>query len=408
MARSYSPGPFTPGVNNRRELSRLSAAEGTRYLAGACNVDLSADGLIRRRAGRTLTISGSAHSLWSPPDFSFGMAVLDGDLCWLEAVDTSLSAITVRESVGSAPVSYSQGADGGLYWSNGTLIRRIFDGEDRPIVTAALDAVPAVTPIRGSLPAGRYTYSFTVSGPDGESAATAPKQIELPANAGLRFTVADSRQVNLYLSSQNGDVLEWHASGAGSLDVTVLAQGGRRLRTAHTAPLPAGSIIRHFNGRMLVAQGRTLYVSMPYGYGLYEPARGFIAFPADITLVEPMDGGLYIAADKTYWLANLTDAPLTEVFPFGALARSSAASPNREEVVWQTPRGLALGDAHGAVRLLQDEALAFGVATVGATLWRERDGMRQAIATRFDDGTPAGASTSNTEAAASREGLTYA
>lgn len=408
MARSYSLGSLTPGVNNRRELSRLAAGEGARFLAGARNVDLTADGLLSRRAGQTLAIAGGVHSLWAPPDGSYGMAVINGSLARLTPSNSGLVAATVRAEMGPGRVSYSEGDDGALYWTNGDVLRRVIGGQDRPAITPGPSVVPAVSLIPGSLPAGRYTYAFTATGPDGESASTTPQQIELTGAVGLRFQTPTGVDLNLYLSSQNGDVLEWMLEGQGNLDVTVLAPGGRRLRTAFTAPMPAGSIVRHFNGRMLVADGSVLYMSMPYSYGLYEPARGYLPLPGEITLVEPTDAGLYIAADRTYWLANLTDAELIEVLPFGALAGSSAPSPSGKQLVWQSPRGLVLGDAQGQVKLLQDDALAFGGATTGATLWRETDGMRQAIATRFDDGPPAGASASNIRAAQRREGKTYA
>ena len=73
-----------------------------------------------------------------------------------------------------------------------------------------------------------------------------------------------------------------------------------------------------------MARGRWLYVSEPYRYGLYNARRGFIPFPSEITVVQPCEDGVYVCADKTYWLPGdpLATTPVV-LLPYGALLGSA-------------------------------------------------------------------------------------
>ncbi|BEP54536.1 hypothetical protein GmRootV118_17800 [Variovorax sp. V118] len=373
------------GINNRREPTRLAAGgEGATFLYAADNVDIDAQGFVKRRAGTTRALEEAVHSAWDH-DGQYGFAVIDGVLTRLDPAGAGLLKTPVRPAMPRASVSYSLGADGAVYWTNGAEIRRVVDNEDRAIATPRLDSAPVLSLTAGALRAGRYLYAFTVQGTEGESAATVVQQIDVPEGGGLELSdaVLDGMAVNLYLSGPNGEVLgQTQAATDGRFSVLAPVEGGRRCPTIETAPMPPGSIVRHFNGRMVVAVGRMLYFSPPYRYGLYEPASGYIPFPSEITVVEPCDVGLYICADKTYWLTDFTGSRLQELLPYGALAESAVRSPAAKAAYWQSPRGLVRADMAGGVQNLQEAAVAFGPAERGASLFRSFDGMEHVVSTR--------------------------
>lgn len=145
-------------------------------------------------------------------------------------------------------------------------------------------------------------------------------------------------------------------------------------------PMPAGRIVRYYKGRLLVARGPTLYLSEAYAPNIYRPARGYIPFLADITLVVPMDTGFFVAADRTYWLPGdpLDTSPIG-VLPYGALRGSDTPIPNKEAALWMTPRGLVRGAADGSVTNLQEDTVATDTGASAATLVRELDGMKKAV-----------------------------
>lgn len=382
--RPVKLGSLALGVNNRREPVRLAVGGDNpgRFIQFGENIDITADGYLKRRKGVELELDGRVHSLWA--DLLGACAVVNDELCQLTDTGAGLAAAVVRSGLPNAVVSYSRGADQAVYWTNGAEIRRIEAGADLPAATASPSLVPAVSLIAGALPAGKYLVAVTIEhASNGESAASEVVQIDVPANGGLRIQSAEP--LTVYASGPDGDILTFQGRlVAGQLDFVVHQDGGRRCATLNTAPMPPGSIVRHYNGAMLVASGRVLYVSLPFNYGLYSPARGYIPFPGDITLVEPVEGGVYIAADHTYFIADVLkgESGLSTVLPYGAVAGSSTRSRKTKLVFWQSPRGLISGDAQGAVKALQEDVLAFSEADGGASLYRERDGMHHVISTR--------------------------
>lgn len=376
--RPVNLGSLAPGLNNRLEPTRLSTRLADRsqatFLYGAENVDITADGYIKRRLGKTVTDgSVAAHSLWAD---ARGGYVVAGDE--LRQFNGTVGAL-VRSGVPRGRISYSRGADGDVYWSNGFDIRRIAAGVDRPIATPPpQDPAPSDITIStgGSLTAGKYIIAWTSITADGESPATTPVQVEVDDGASILLPGA----FHVYMTGPNGDILTYQGLSASVLSHV---ENSRRLETLNTALMPAGTIVRHFNGRMLVANGPSLYVSNPYNYGIYDPSSGYFPFPENISVIEPTDNGIYICADKTYWINDLFSDTLQEMLPYGGIPGTSGRTPDSTKVFWQSPRGLVVADKNASVKNVQEENVEMSAASFGASIYRERDGMHQVISTRF-------------------------
>lgn len=376
--RLIDPGRLL-GLNNRLALSRMTVASPSgagAYLRVADNVDLSGDGFIRRRKGFALSASGRFHSLWA--DELGAYAVADGDLVRIDS--KTLARAVVVLGVGETPVSYARLPDGMVYWSNGLRIGRIDGATARAAVTAAPNPEPTAVPTAGGLLPGRYQVCFTALGPDGESASTIPQDVILPTGGGIAFSgLAPSTRI--YATSPDGAVFNEIAHG----DYLSPGNVGAACSTLMLAPMPAGAALAHCRGSLLVACGRFLHISEPYRYGLTDPGRGFIPFPDDISLVQPCEDGLYVCADRTYWLPGdpLNTAP-TVVLPFGGLPGSAAFDPRAQVAYWQSPRGVVVARPGGQVEVPQDAMLTFSKAASGATMIREQSGDVHIVAARFD------------------------
>lgn len=371
------------GLNNRLQPTELATklpggADAT-YLYVADNVDLTGKGRVKRRRGTTTRIGAAAHSIWSDPPFREAYAVIADNLERLTEGAASIARTVVRPNMPRLPVSYSRGADGAVYWSNGATLRRILAGQDRPAVTDAPTSVPAVSVGAGALRAGRYLVAFTRTGPDGESPATPIVQLDVPDGGSITWSAAET--VNVFTSAPNGEILTLQGAGASGA-VVVHGDGGRTCDTLNTAPMPPGTIVRHFSGRMLVASGSLLFYSLPYHYGVCDPVAGYIPLPADISIVEVVEGGVFIAADQTYAIADVAEGQLRTVLPYGAIPGTGGTSPRTKQVFWQSEHGLVLGNADLSASNVQEDALEVPTAASGASLYRERDGMRQIVATR--------------------------
>lgn len=397
--RTADLGSFAPGLNNRLEPTKLATRLADRsqatYLYGAENVDLNGEGYIKRRRGQTLRDATASHSLWS--DLKGGYIVQGTDL---RRFDNGTLGTVIRANMPPRAVSYSRGADGVVYWTNGSDIRRI-DGTDKGIAPMPPSPAPAVAVTSGALSAGKYLIAFTVSNDDGESPATVAIQLDVPENGGIMF-LADE-VVNAFMSGPNGDILTFQTRASGDA-IVVHNETGRRCETLNTALMPAGDIVRHYNGRMLVAAGPSLYASNPYNYGVYDPSVAYFPFPEDITIVEPMENGIYIVADKTYWINDLFTDTLQAMLPYGGVLGSSIRSPDEQTAYWSSVRGLIQADKNAAVKNLQEAALDVAPARTGATLYRERDGTRHVVSTRFGVEPSVAVATSYMEAEVIRKG----
>jgi hypothetical protein len=386
--RPVKLGSMAPGLNNQLEPTQLATAtpdgKAATYLYGAENVDLNDKGRLRRRRGTTLALAGVAHSLWADAKESF--AVLNDVLVSLKQAGASIASTAIRAGMPRLPVSFSRGGDGEVYWTNGASIRRIHAGQDRPVVTQPLERIPAITAgSGGALPPGRYLVALTIAGQDGESPATPAVQVDVPEHGAITIGEVD-HLAEVYLSGPNGEVL-LHAGQAGVAGATIrtLTNDGRRCPTLNTTPMPPGSIVRHFSGCMLVASGNTVFISQPYNYGVLDPVKGFMSFPSPVTLIEPLDNGVYIGtADRTHWISDvLVAGTLQEVLPYGATPGTGLRSPAEEKVYWHSDRGLIVAGDNAAVKNAQEDVLDFGHAASGASLYREQNGIAQLITSRF-------------------------
>lgn len=362
-------GSFAAGITNRKEpvsLVRYDVQGNPRtMLLAADNVDIGPDGYLKRRRGQGRLAQGFTHSLWG--DEQGGFVVNNGKLLALAFDGTALQSALVRTLANPEPLSYARMPTGDVYWTNGQELRRIAAGVDHPATTAAPNPQPGIELVPGGMRAGQYLVAFTRMG-HSESPATVPVAVQVAQGQALAFT-GMAADVVAYVSGPNGEVLT--------------DAGGARCQTLNTVPMPAGQIVRHHKARLLVANGNTLWFSEPYFYGVTNPVANFIQFPGRITVMEPTDGGVFVCADQTYWLAgDMADTSMRTVLPYGGLPRSGGCMRDSEAVYWVSPRGLVVAGPDGSANAVQDHAIRFGPATAAAAIHREVDGQSHVVFTR--------------------------
>jgi len=245
----------------------------------------------------------------------------------------------------------------------------------------------------GSLPAGIYQATISFISPTGEeSGALKPVTVIAPKGSTLStITISGIQQAVgyqtcVYLSPPNGDVLFRIAkTSATSLTVSVAPKtDGVRCRTMLLARIPPGQIVRYSSARLLVAKGKTLFYSELFAPHLYNPAKNYISFAENITMVEPVEGGVYVSADATYWLAgDIAQAPLITATPNKAVIGTSADIESTNNVFWMSERGMTVGAPGGEVSNVQEKNVAVDPAIAGASLYREQDGMKQMLSSVF-------------------------
>ncbi|AOG21919.1 hypothetical protein [Acidovorax sp. RAC01] len=165
-----------------------------------------------------------------------------------------------------------------------------------------------------------------------------------------------------------GPTPEW--ASATSVDV------GEQLLT----PMPPGSCIAHHGGRLLVAVGAVLVYSEPFTPHLRDAARGYEMFPAPITCIAAVEGGVFVMADKTYFIAGGFPAQTVRaVLSYGA-PEQQAGYRSDGSAHWMSSKGVVSCTPGGELQNLQEKNVALDAQGSAATLWREADGTEVIVA----------------------------
>lgn len=282
------------GINNIAPTERLKASE----LAAALNVDVGLDSELVRRAGFSVLDATAHHNVWEA-DGGFVLATKGtGDL-----VNTGTGAI-LYPALGNTRVWYTDLADGRTTFSNG-LICGVTDG-----ATTTAWGVPipptlgAVTDVAGGLYPGDYQYALTYvrksDGLEGGPLYAAPVTLTQGGLTLMGLPQDPDYTINVYLSSHNGEQLFL----AGNTATGVFAFTGENAdlvlpcRTDFLSPAPVGTVSALWRGHALVAVGDTLYAARFGQPELFDLRRDFKQFPAAITLIQPVDDGVWLGTTE--------------------------------------------------------------------------------------------------------------
>lgn len=364
--KTLPKGPFL-GINTRRSDFSLKVKDAGDYVRDAVNVILNDSGnFISRQAGEIVQSMSDPHSLFLI-DSESGFLVRGGTIYAITLPSYSETMLKILSN--NDPVHWLA-ENGDVYYSNGTDSGRIRSGLAYPIGLPAPDA-PAIASIPGGdLLAGSYkvmlAYANNVTG---EVGALSPAgRVELAATGGIRVTIpaatAGATHVLIYCSAANGSSCFLAGSveiGVASVfDISVAASGQDAIERFE-APLPPGKLFM-FNGCLCSYKDGDVFEGIPFRPGYYLPAEGRIPFPADVSNVIPAQNGIYIIADKTYWIpgARITtgEGVIQEVLPYGGVSHTEFQMPGEAGYGWFGDSGIVVASPSGEVKAVMDEVIA--------------------------------------------------
>ena len=355
------------GVNQRSAETELPNGS----LRKAKNVMLDRDGKPRRRRGFTKKLAADEmHSLWS--GYGLTVCVTAGTLVRVNT-DT-WEIVVIRENVGTRPMSYDVVNDT-LFYTNKAVSGRfnLISGVHSPNWGPRdPGGQPTLSATAGGLLPGKYMVAITfVDALGAESGTGTAATIELTERGGIQVdNIPDDSQINyvrVYCTDTNGRelyrALQFLAPGAPPSATITQPPSGRQLHTMHLSRMPHGDIVRGYKGRLFVARGNQLMYSDAMNYNLYAEDYNYLpAFVEDITMVEPVEDGLYVSADKLYFFRGTSpdDMTVSILSDKPAIARSSMTVdgnlvsndlPTRV-AYWFSEDGPTLGLPGGQVRQL--------------------------------------------------------
>lgn len=371
----------------------------------ALNVDQTDALRLRRRKGFDVTsVTAAVHSLWST-----GSAALVVEDTTLNQMLPDKSLHPVRTGLTPDARVYYAAIGPRVFYSNGYETGVFQDGRSRswglerpvklPLVSAIGGSLLGAT--TGNLLAGIYQYTMTYVRHDGqESGAPGSGNFNLLTTGGLLFsdlpvpTDPDVAFKRLYLSPVNGDQLYLLLNlPNAALEATYVEPrtGTTPMTTQFLSPAPAGRLLGVFAGHVLVARGNTLYRSETYAPELFDFRKG-LQFSDRITLVAPMDDGVYLGTEsEVVWLAGRDPAKWERQVKsvHGAILGTLAYSPAEDllegqsgpAVFFVTTKGIVAGMNGGTLISLTEQRYSFPVMQEGAGVVRHQGGTVQYVVT---------------------------
>ena len=135
--------------------------------------------------------------------------------------------------------------------------------------------------------------------------------------------------------------------------------------------MPSGQYLDMWQGRLVVAQGRTLRFSQPLAYHVHDRRYDFVELPQRITFVAAVDAGIFVGqVDHVVFLSGqepkslvlqrrATKAPVPgSAVALDAQSARQFGEGGRAAVIWLANNGFVLGTADGSIMQPQANRIA--------------------------------------------------
>lgn len=380
------------GLDNKRPETRIP--EG--FLAEATNVDIDSGGMLRLRKGYTKIIAGTkAHSLWSD-GYNEAFYVDDGTLYRINPNNPTQST-ALTSGFDSSDVCYH--SIGGRTYISGGGLNVVVEGtsvRSWGITTPSL--APLSTTTSGQLTAGIYRISYRYVASDGRvSAPSVYTTVTIASTGGgiHLFGIPSSTDPTvvakeIYISTPNGETL--YSAGvttSSTFDILELHGDMVPLDYRYLDVPPEVDSIQMYNGRLYMSVGNYLWYTEPHNYEMVHMGENWIEFPSEITNVMPVDDGIFVTADKLYFLEGNDPSLLRqrerEVY---RAAKNTAVKiiggdviieniPTGMKWLFTSDKGIVMVGTGGMVFNLTEKNVMIDSAESGAAIFRSDEGMNQ-------------------------------
>jgi hypothetical protein len=163
---------------------------------------------------------------------------------------------------------------------------------------------------------------------------------------------------------------------------------------------PLATSLAYWNGRIYLAQERTLWATELYLYDYVDKTKNFMMYETNITAIGAVTDGLYIGTEENIWFQSgplnemrripvnggIIRGSLVTVLPH--LLPSEIAGNSRSAIMMMTPNGLCAGFDNGMLYNLTQERFLFPDSTRVNGLFRMQDGVNQYIGVADSAGSP--------------------
>ncbi len=365
----------------------------------AINVDIDRAGNLARRTGYSRVVSGAGyHSIRGMPQKGWTLLAQNNTL---KTINTSSYALTDLYTLNSPdPVDYCE-HNGNVYFSNRTTLGWVPYGSSAARrLGISLPAAPSLTAnLIGSLLPGKYTVALTFLDDLGEESGTSDfVEITLTTAGGITLSGVPTHsgwRIRVYVSAPDGEQLYLNSEFSA---VTSLASISSTVKlkpedVSQCYPMEPGSFIRAFNGRLYTALDTDFTFSEPLRYGVTAVHHNKIRMNDNITIFEPVLGGIYVGAGTKVWffeggdpskftqklVSNCRAIPRSSILVPGEHFNPKVVDPDYPVAVWLSTSGYVAGQADGKVVELQPDRVRIPGNHAGISTFLLRNGRKQVI-----------------------------
>jgi len=170
---------------------------------------------------------------------------------------------------------------------------------------------------------------------------------------------------------------------------------------------PYATCMSHYNGRLYLGQGPTLWATELWLYNFVDKTAGYKLFEADLTMIGTVQDGIYVGTKEALWfLTGPTFAEMkrTRVMDSGVIPGSmvdipselanppqvpmTATTPVEVSIMFMTTKGVCIGSSGGHTLNITEPKYIFPESVGAAALYRRQDGVNQYVATLQNAGSP--------------------
>lgn len=347
MSKFVRQGGWPKGINNKANWRDLP--EG--FVRDMVNLDPLESGSAALRPGYERRYVGSDVR----GALALGGQVLIADGTVLVLYDTNTDTATTLATIAGAGLFAGAVLNDELFFCTENQTLRYKQGVLRPWGVPTVTAQPTPTLVSGGLTPGVYQVAMTwVDQAGDEGGTTIAATVSVGANQSLSVVLPSRAGLTpqLYVSAVNSATLYKQAQGSGTHRVDSVRDDVARLETLHHREPASGNIVVAHNSVLVMADGPTLWMTTPLRPHLVNRATMFFQFPTPINMVASASGGLYVGADKVYFISGVeTDKPeQSTASEYPAVGGTTATLPDGR-VAWMTQYGLAISAPNGAVEL---------------------------------------------------------
>ena len=368
---------WAKGINNKANWRDLPDG----FVRDTVNLDPLESGSMALRPGFDARYAGSAVR----GALAVGSHVLVADGTALLVHDALANSTTTLATIAGAGLFAGAVLNEELFFCTENETLRYKAGVLRPwgVPTVTAQPVPSIT--SGALLPGVYQLAMTLVDAYGDEGATT-QAVNIAVGVGQALSVTLPPRAGytprLYVSAVNGSTLYLQLEGAGTYKVNSVDDSTSRLETMHhRAPTPGSAVVSH-NGVIATADGTAVWVTNPMRPHLVDCATRFFQFPAPVNMVASAGGGLYIGADKVYFIAGVETAEpeQTTVSEYPAVAGTAATLPDGR-AVWMTAYGIAVSAPRGTAELVSGANFVPELALSGGSGIVQNNGNQTVVTT---------------------------